>query len=97
MQGEVKMPTIKILRNGQLTLPAKLRKALDLKEGDLLNAELEKEKIVLKPVTVIEREKIKKRFFQLIKENWKKNKDLELKEVEKIVKEEVEKVRKRVK
>ena len=97
MQGEAKMPTIKILRNGQLTLPAKLRKALDLKEGDLLNAELEKDKIVLKPVTVIEREKIKKRFFQLVEENWKKNKDLELKEVEKIVKEEMEKARKRAK
>lgn len=97
MQGEAKMPTIKILRNGQLTLPAKLRKALDLKEGDLLNAELEKDKIILKPVTVIEREKIKKRFFQLVEENWKKNKDLELKEVEKIVKEEVEKARKRAK
>jgi len=61
------MPTVKILRNGQLTLPAKLRKALDLKEGDL------------------------------VEENWKKNKDLKPKEVEKIVKEEMEKVRKKAK
>jgi len=91
------MPTIKILRNGQLTLPAKLRKALDLKEGDLLNAELEKDKIVLKPLTVIERDKIRKRFFQLVEENWKKNKDLDQGKVEKIVKEELEKIRKRAK
>jgi len=91
------MPTVKILRNGQLTLPAKLRKALDLKEGDLLNAELEENKIILKPLTVIERDKIRKRFFQLVEENWKKNKDLKPKEVEKIVKEEMEKVRKKAK
>ena len=53
------MPTIKVLRNGQLTLPARFRKVLELKQGDLLNAELEDNKIVLKPVTTVEREKMK--------------------------------------
>ena len=56
------MPTIKILWNRQLTLPAKFRKNLDLKEGNLLDAGLEKDRIILKPVTVIERDKTKKAF-----------------------------------
>ena len=91
------MPTIKILWNRQLTLPAKFRKNLDLKEGNLLDAGLEKDRIILKPVTVIERDKIKKmarkRFFKLIEDNWGKNKNLDQKETEKIVDEAVKEVR----
>jgi len=54
------MLTIKILWNGQLTSLAKFRKNLDLKERNLLDVELKKDRIILKPVTVIERNKIKK-------------------------------------
>lgn len=97
MEGESNMPTIKILRNGQLTLPAKLRKALDLEEGDFLNAELKEDKIILRPAAVVEKRKIeegaRKRFFKLIEENWKKNKDLNSKQVKKIVNEAVKEVR----
>jgi len=91
------MPTIKVLRNGQLTLPARFRKILELKQGDLLDAGLEEDKIVLKPVTTVERKRIKEkareRFFKLVDKTWKKNKDTEPKEVEKIVNEAVEEVR----
>ena len=97
MPGESKMPTIKILRNGQLTLPAKFRKVLDLKEGDFLDVELGKDKIILKPVTVIEKNKIRemagKRFFKLVEENWRRNKNLDQKKVETIVDEAVDEVR----
>jgi len=55
------MPTIKVLRNGQLTLPVQFRKILELKQGDLLNAGLEEDKIVLKPVTTVERKRIKEK------------------------------------
>jgi len=92
------MPTIKVLRNGQLTLPAQFRETLELKQGDLLNAELKEDEIVLKPVTTVERkrikEKAKKRFFELVDKNWEKNKDIDPKKVERIVNEAVEEVRK---
>jgi len=40
---------------GQLTLPAKLRKELGLRAGDLLEVEVRGGYIVLKPLEVLER------------------------------------------
>jgi len=92
------MPTIKVLRNGQLTLPAKFREILELKQGDLLNAELKDNKIILRPVTIIERKRIKEKareiFFGLVDKNWEKNKNIDPKKVERIINEVVEEVRK---
>jgi antitoxin PrlF len=42
------MPVTKVTRNYQITLPAEIRKALGIKEGELLEVELEGEKIVVK-------------------------------------------------
>lgn len=98
IQGGAKMPTIKVLRNGQLTLPARFRKVLELKQGDLLNAELEDNKIVLKPVTTVEREKMKegakKRFFALVDRVRERNKNLNPEEIRKIIDRAIEEVRK---
>lgn len=98
LKGGKAMPVIKILRNGQLTLPAKFRETLELKQGDLLNAGLEEDKIILKLVTTVERKRVKEktreRFFELIDKTWDKNKDTDPKEVERIVNEVVEEVRK---
>ena len=48
------MPIVKALRYGQITLPKPLRAALDIKEGDLLEAELDDGRIVLTPKTLVE-------------------------------------------
>ncbi|MGB9499024.1 MAG: AbrB/MazE/SpoVT family DNA-binding domain-containing protein [Dissulfuribacterales bacterium] len=50
------MPAIKITSNGAVTLPAKIRKALGLKVGDFVNAELKKGRVVLKPAKIIDAE-----------------------------------------
>jgi len=50
------MPTIKITSNGAITLPAKYRKALSLKIGDLVNAELLDNRIVLRAAKIIDAE-----------------------------------------
>ncbi|NJE25905.1 AbrB/MazE/SpoVT family DNA-binding domain-containing protein [Thermococcus sp. MV5] len=42
------MPITKVTRNYQITLPAEIRKALGIKEGELLEVEIEGEKIVIK-------------------------------------------------
>lgn len=97
LRGGETMPIIKVLRNGQLTLPAQFRKTLELKQGDLLNAGLEEDKIVLRPVITVERkrkkEKTRERFFKLMDKTWDKNKETDPKEVERIVKEAIEEVR----
>jgi AbrB family looped-hinge helix DNA binding protein len=49
------MSLIKILRAGQVTLPADARKALALEEGDYLEAEVVEGELRLKPVSVVDR------------------------------------------
>ena len=60
------MTLLKILRSGQVTLPAELRKQFNLVEEDYLQAEATKEGILLKPVTVMERQKAGKALVQLL-------------------------------
>lgn len=50
------MALVKLLRAGQVTLPAKARKALQLKEGDYLEAEVVEGALMLKPVSAVDRE-----------------------------------------
>jgi AbrB family looped-hinge helix DNA binding protein len=46
---------VRMLRGGQITLPAEARKALKLREGDYLNLEVQGSTLLLKPVTVVDR------------------------------------------
>ncbi len=49
------MALVRMLRGGQVTLPAEARKALKIKEGDYLDLEVSAGTVTLKPVTVIDR------------------------------------------
>jgi AbrB family looped-hinge helix DNA binding protein len=49
------MSLIRVIRNGQITLPADVRKALQVKEGDYLEAEVIEGSVHLKPVSVVDR------------------------------------------
>lgn len=49
------MSYVKIKTKGQVTIPAELRRELNLKEGDLLEALVERGGIVLKLKTVVDR------------------------------------------
>lgn len=49
------MALVRMLRGGQVTLPAEARKALKLSEGDYLDLEVNDGALTLKPVTVIDR------------------------------------------
>jgi len=56
---EVKfMPMVKVLRNGQVTLPKGLRKVLGIKEGDVLEVDFNKAGVVLKPKVLVDKESI---------------------------------------
>lgn len=49
------MPYVKIKTKGQVTIPVEFRRDLNLKEGDLLEAVVERGGIVLKPKTIVDR------------------------------------------
>ncbi len=49
------MPVVKIIKSGQITLPKEFRKALGMKEGDILEAKMEDDRVILKPKTHIDK------------------------------------------
>ena len=51
------MPLTKVTRNGQVTLPVSVRQALQVKEGDYLEAEVVEGAVRLRPVAVVDRGK----------------------------------------
>jgi AbrB family looped-hinge helix DNA binding protein len=60
------MALLKILRSSQITLPAELRRQFGLAEGDYLEAQATSEGILLKPVTVVERQKAGRALLKLL-------------------------------
>lgn len=54
-RGDNPVPLIKLKQKGQLTLPAEIRRALKLGQGDLLEAEVEDGQIVLRPKVLLDR------------------------------------------
>ena len=50
------MTLVRVLRGGQVTLPAEVRQKLKLAKGDYLEAEVVERGVLLKPVSVVERE-----------------------------------------
>ena len=55
IKGDMRMPIIKVLRHGQITLPKELREVLGVKEGDILEAEMKENQVVLRPKTLIDK------------------------------------------
>jgi AbrB family looped-hinge helix DNA binding protein len=51
------MALMRVRRLAQLTLPAEVRRALNVQEGDFLEAKIVEEGVLLKPVAVVERER----------------------------------------
>ena len=49
------MPLVTVKPKFQVTIPAKLRKGLDLREGDLMEATLVEDGILLRPKDVVDR------------------------------------------
>ena len=60
------MALLRLRRAAQITLPAELRKQFHLAEGDYLEAEAVKEGILLRPVSIIEREHARKRLIEVM-------------------------------
>src|SRR2546421_1889287 len=54
-QGEFTLPLVRVKDKFQVTIPTELREALHLAVGDILEATIEHETLVLKPKAVIDR------------------------------------------
>ena|SRR5437660_974167 len=54
-KGDATLPLVKVKEKFQITLPAELRQALHLAVGDMLEATVEQDKIVLTPKAVVDR------------------------------------------
>jgi len=52
------MPTSKVTRHGQITLPASVRKRLGIEEGDLVEIEVEDERAVLMPKKLVDKSQV---------------------------------------
>lgn len=89
------MPLVKVIRHGQITLPAEFRRALDLKEGDYLEVEIEGDRIILKPKVVLDRTEAIERLHRLMDKVQARNEDFSEEEVERDVREAIRAVRDR--
>lgn len=89
------MPLIKMIRHGQVTLPAKFRDALQLKEGDYLEAVMQGNGIMLKPAVILDRNQAIKGLHQLMAEVQARNEGYTQEEVERDVAQAIRAVRKR--
>src|SRR5260370_29684772 len=55
------MALMRVRRLAQLTVPAEVRRALNVQEGDYLEAKIVKDGVLLKPVAMVERKRAWKR------------------------------------
>jgi AbrB family looped-hinge helix DNA binding protein len=58
------MTLVRLLRGGQVTLPAKVRQKLKLAHGDSLEAEVVENGVLLKPVSDVERQRAWRRVLE---------------------------------
>jgi len=54
-QGAGQMELVKVRGKAQITLPAKIRKALAINEGDYLEADIQDNKVVLTPQVMMDK------------------------------------------
>jgi len=85
------MPLVQVREKAQITLPSKIRKALHIKEGDYLEAEVEDNKIVLIPKILVDKAKavtLSKKGEEMLKEaleDVKKGKVRKFKKVQELI------------
>jgi len=76
------MPFVKVLRGGQITMPKELREVLEIKEGDILEVQMQKNKVVLKPKILIDKDQAWERLNQVMAKVGKRHRKTSEKEVE---------------
>ena len=75
------MPLVKVIRNGQITLPKGLRDRLGIREGDLLEVTLTKSGMSIVPKTAVDSELARSQFFGMVNEFRESVKDADPQEL----------------
>lgn len=88
------MPLVKVIRNGQITIPKGLRTALGIEDGDLLEVKLTKAGMSIKPKAAVDRELARGRFFQMTEQIRESVKDADPQELDEAIAEAVAAARK---
>ncbi|MGC8492806.1 MAG: AbrB/MazE/SpoVT family DNA-binding domain-containing protein [Syntrophobacteraceae bacterium] len=84
------MALVKVIRNGQITLPKSLRDRLGIREGDLLEVTLTESGMHIAPKTAVDSDLVHSRFFSMVSELREKVKDVDPRELEAVLGEAVE-------
>ena len=87
------MPLVKVIRHGQITLPAGFREELDIEEGDYLEAELEGKSIVLRPKVLLDREDAVKALHEIMSDVQGRTKGISSEVIERELAEAIREVR----
>ncbi|HGJ64858.1 TPA: AbrB/MazE/SpoVT family DNA-binding domain-containing protein [bacterium] len=76
------MSLVKIKEKYQVTIPSAIRDRLSLKVGDVLEADLENDQIVLRPKMIVDKSEAWKRLFEVMDQVHSKNDQFDPKEIE---------------
>ena len=76
------MSFVKVLRGGQITMPKELREVLEIKEGDILEVKMEKNKVILKPKVLVDKNQAWERLNQVMAKVGKRHGKISEKEVD---------------
>ena len=87
------MPFVKVLRGGQITMPKELREVLEIKEGDILEVQMEKNKVVLKPKVLVDKDQAWEKLNRTMAKVSKRHSKISEKEVDSDVLEAIKTVR----
>ncbi|MFZ0132767.1 MAG: AbrB/MazE/SpoVT family DNA-binding domain-containing protein [Desulfobacterales bacterium] len=90
------MPLVKVIRNGQITIPKGLRATLGIREGDFLEIKLRGRQMVVIPKVAIDKELSREKFFRVVDEIRASVKDADPEEITKEIDEAVQTARKPV-
>ena len=86
------MPWARILRSGQVTFPKEVRESLNLKEGDIVDFEIQGSAVVIRPKVMIDKGKAE--VWKMFDEMHEKMKDGDPQKIEKLIDEAIKETRK---
>jgi AbrB family looped-hinge helix DNA binding protein len=76
-------------------MPKELRESLEIKEGDILEVEMENKRVILKPKLLVDKDQAWARLDQVMKKVGKRHRKISEKEVEKDTSEAIKGIRSR--
>jgi AbrB family looped-hinge helix DNA binding protein len=84
------MPLVKVIRNGQITIPKEIRRSMSIQDGDFLEIERLNSGLLIKPKVVVDRDEAAREFFKQVSQMRKNTRKFNPEEVDEILAEAVQ-------